>query len=245
LLGRSASQMLDSEDRSNQEPRLFDSHSLEEETRLSILREYAVLDTGPEAGFDEITLLASRICDTPIALMSLVDSNRLFFKSHVGVEAQEVPFPHAFCGHTIKQRNVFVVPDCRADGRFAQHPLVINPPHIRFYAGAPLITPTDHSIGTLCVIDHVPRTVNAVQHLALEILARQIIVQLEQRKIISQLTESLATIKTLRGLLPICAWCKKVRQDDGYWEQLEQYISHHSDASFSHSICPDCRTKEL
>jgi len=212
-----------------------------EEARLRVLREYLVLDTGPEARFDEITHLASRVCSTPIALMSLVDADRLFFKSHVGLDAQEAPFPHAFCGHAIKQSSVFMVPDSHSDERFAGHPLVVEPPHIRFYAAAPLITPTGYAVGTLCVIDHVPRSLSADQKLALEVLARQIIVQLEQRRAIHQLQQAFDMIKKLQGFLSICAWCKRVRQDDGYWEQLEKYVAQHSDARFSHSICPQCR----
>ncbi|MBI3803439.1 MAG: GAF domain-containing protein [Nitrospirae bacterium] len=225
-----------------EEPHRIDSSLSAEETRLRVLQEYRVLDTGPEARFDEITHLASRICGAPIALMSLVDAERLFFKSHVGLDVQEAPFPHAFCGQAIKQRGVFMVPDAHNDERFATHPLVLQPPHIRFYAAAPLISPNGVAVGTLCVIDHVPRSLDVDQRLALEVLARQIIVQLEQRRAISRLEESLATIKTLQGLLSICAWCKKIRQEDGYWEQLEDYLLKHSDAKLSHSICPECRT---
>jgi GAF domain-containing protein len=219
---------------------LDSSPAAHEEARLRALREYLVLDTGPEARFDEITLLASRIYKTPISLLSLVDTDRLFFKSHVGIDVQEAPFPHAFCGHAIKQPGLFVVPDSFLDERFASHPLVTQPPHIRFYAAAPLISPAGFAIGTLSVIDQVPRSFSADQGFALEVLARQVIVQLEQRRIIRQLQETLATVKTLQGLLPLCAWCKKIREDDGYWEQLEQYILRHSEAKFSHSICPDC-----
>jgi GAF domain-containing protein len=226
--------------KAEEKPETFQSSPAEEEARLRALREYLVLDTGPEARFDEIALLASRICDVPIALLSLVDSGRLFFKSHVGLEAQEAPFPHAFCGHAIKQSDVFIVPDAHLDDRFASHPLVTEAPHIRFYAAAPLISPAGYAIGTLCVIDHVPRAFTDDQRLALQVLARQVITQLEQRRIIHQLREALATVKTLQGLLPLCAWCKKIRQDDGYWEGLEKYILQHSDAKFSHSICPDC-----
>lgn len=230
--------------KSTENPDQLDASSVEEESRLRVLREYLVLDTGPEARFDEITHLASRICNAPIALMSLVDADRLYFKSHVGLDSQETPFPHAFCGHAIKQRGIFMVSDSHADARFAGHPLVTEPPHIRFYAAAPLVTPTRHAVGTLCVIDHVPRSLNADQSLALEVLARQIIVQLEQRRTISELKEAISTIKTLQGLLSICAWCKKIRQDDGKWEHLEQYVSKHSDATFSHSICPDCLDRQ-
>jgi diguanylate cyclase (GGDEF)-like protein len=155
------------------------SSGAEESARLSALRGYCVLDTGREPRFDDLTCLASSICETPISLVSLVDTNRLFFKSAHGLEAREVPYPDFFCGHAIRQRDVFVVPDAAADPRFANHPLVVDSLRVRFYAGAPLITPQDYALGTLCVIDFVPRQMNAKQLDTLRILSRQAMCQLE------------------------------------------------------------------
>jgi len=155
------------------------SSGAEESARLSALRGYCVLDTGREPRFDDLTCLASSICETPISLVSLVDTNRLFFKSAHGLEAREVPYPDFFCGHAIRQRDVFVVPDAAADPRFANHPLVVDSPRVRFYAGAPLITPQDYALGTLCVIDFVPRQMSAKQLDTLRILSRQAMCQLE------------------------------------------------------------------
>ncbi len=151
----------------------------EESARLSALRSYCVLETGREARFDDLTCLASTICETPVSLVSLVDTNRLFFKSAHGVDLREVPYPDFFCGHAIRQRDLFVVPDANEDARFAKHPLVVDSPRVRFYAGAPLITPQDYRLGTLCVIDFVPRQLQPKQLDILRILGRQVMCQLE------------------------------------------------------------------
>ncbi|HEY6240544.1 MAG TPA: sensor domain-containing diguanylate cyclase [Burkholderiales bacterium] len=155
------------------------SSGAEESTRLAALRAYCVLDTGREARFDDLTCLAASICETPMSLVSLVDTNRLFFKSAHGIDAPEVPYPDFFCGHAIHQRDVFVVHDAGEDPRFARHPLVVDSPRVRFYAGAPLVTPQDQALGTLCVIDFVPRKLDAKQLDTLRILARQAMCQLE------------------------------------------------------------------
>src|SRR5438309_8501371 len=151
----------------------------EESARLSALRSYCVLETAREARFDDLTCLASTICETPVSLVSLVDTNRLFFKSAHGVDLREVPYPDFFCGHAIRQRDLFVVPDANEDARFAKHPLVVESPRVRFYAGAPLITPQDYRLGTLCVIDFVPRQLQPKQLDILRILGRQVMCQLE------------------------------------------------------------------
>ena len=151
----------------------------EESARLAALRSYCVLDTGREARFDDLTGLAADICETPVSLVSLVDSHRLFFKSAHGIDAREVPHPDFFCGHAIRQREVFVVPDALEDPRFAKHALVVDPPRARSYAGVPLVTPQDHVLGTLCVIDFVPRKFDPKQIGTLRILARQVMWQLD------------------------------------------------------------------
>ena len=155
------------------------SSGAEESARLSALRSYCVLETGREARFDDLTCLASTICETPVSLISLVDTNRLFFKSAHGMDVREVPYPDFFCGHAIRQRDIFVVPDANEDLRFANHPLVADSPRVRFYAGAPLITPQDYRLGTLCVLDFVPRELQPKQLETLRILGRQAMCQLE------------------------------------------------------------------
>jgi diguanylate cyclase (GGDEF)-like protein len=156
-----------------------ESSGAEESARLSALRGYCVLDTGREPRFDDLTCLAASICETPYSLVSLVDTNRLFFKSAHGMDVRELPHPDFFCGHAIRQRDVFVVPDASRDPRFANHPLVVDGPRVRFYAGAPLVTPQDHALGTLCVVDVVPRELDSRQIETLRILARQAMCQLD------------------------------------------------------------------
>lgn len=150
-----------------------------ESARLAALRAYCVLDTGREGRFDDLTSLAANICDAPVSLVSLVDSQRLFFKSARGLDIRDVPYPDFFCGHAIRQSDVFEVSDALADPRFSRHPLVAGPPLVRFYAGAPLVSDQGYVLGTLCVIDFVPRKLNPSQIDTLRTLARQVMCQLE------------------------------------------------------------------
>lgn len=211
-----------------------------ETKRLDALKRYRILDTPAEQAFDDFAFLASTICETPIALMTFVDSERQWFKAGLGLDATETPREHAFCAHTILGDSMMVVEDAASDERFSHNPLVTSAPHIRFYAGAPLIDGEGHALGSLCVIDRHPRSLSAVQHKSLLALARQAISQLELRRTSADLAEALTDIHTLRGLLPICSHCKGIRNDTGYWEDIESYVRTHSDVTFSHGICPEC-----
>ncbi len=153
-----------------------------EKKRLKVLWEYSVLDTVPEEIFDDLTELAARICEAPIAMITLVDEKRQWFKSKVGVSVSETSRDISFCSHAITQPGLFIVPDATKDERFADNPLVTSDPKVRFYAGAPLITADGYALGTLCVIDKVPRELHPDQKQALCILARHVVIQLELRR---------------------------------------------------------------
>jgi two-component system, NtrC family, sensor kinase len=157
-----------------------------ETRRLHALLEYAVLDTPPEPDYDDMTLMASSICEAPIALLSLIDQGRQWFKSRVGLDATETAREIAFCAHTIHGVQPLMIKDTLQDDRFSNNPLVTGAPQVRFYAGAPLINPEGLALGSLCVIDHAPRELSAEQLRMLESLARQVMRQLELRK--TQLT---------------------------------------------------------
>ena len=162
----------------------------DEDARLVALRRYAILDTEAEKGFDQLAALAARICETPIALISLVDESRQWFKSKVGLATSETPRASSFCGHAILGSELMIVPDTLADPRFVDNPLVTSEPHIRFYAGAVLMDPDGAALGTLCVIDRVPRELRTEQQDALRMLADQVVSAIRLRRETSELARS-------------------------------------------------------
>jgi anti-sigma regulatory factor (Ser/Thr protein kinase) len=201
----------------------------DERARLAALNRYRILDTEPEQAFDDLTMLASHLCGTPIALITLLDAERQWFKSRVGVTLHESARSVSFCTHAIKQRDLYVVPDLTRDALFRQNPFVVGEPGIRFYAGAPLVTPDGHALGTICVLDQVPRTLSADQTEALDALRRQAQAQLELRlnlmqlrealaereraeaeqvKLIGELRSALDEVKRLSALVPLCSTCR-------------------------------------
>ena len=201
----------------------------DEEARLAALRRYAILDTPPEQSFDDLTLLASYICGTPMALVTLVDADRQWFKSRIGISLAETARAISFCAHAIHHRDLFIVPDARQDERFRDNPFVVGDPEIRFYAGAPLVTPDGHALGTLCVLDKVARTLEREQLEALTALCRQAEAQLELRRNIGELKQALAArdraqqeqseliaqlraahadVRRLSALMPYCSACQ-------------------------------------
>jgi diguanylate cyclase (GGDEF)-like protein len=169
-----------------------------EKERLEALYRMELLDTPPEQAFDRITRLAKSVLGTPIALVSLIDADRQWFKSKQGLEANQTPRDIAFCNHTICRSEPMVVEDARLDERFADNPLVVGEPGIRFYAGAPLRTRDGHNIGTLCTIDLQPRTISSQQLAVLEDLARLVVDEMELRLIAT--TDSLTGAMTRRAL---------------------------------------------
>ena len=162
----------------------------DEAGRLAALNSYEILDTAPEQVYDDFTALAARVCDVPIALISLIDKDRQWFKSKIGLEPPGTPREQAFCAHAIVDNQLLVVPDASHDRRFEGNPLVTGVPHIRFYAGAPLVTDSGHGLGTLCVIDRVPRELTPEQLGSLQALSRQLMTQLELRRAMLLLKEA-------------------------------------------------------
>jgi GAF domain-containing protein len=166
--------------------------STNDAARVDALQKYAILDSEPEQAFDDLTLLASYVCKTPMALISLVDEDRQWFKAKVGISATETSRDIAFCSTAIQQQDGFVVPDALQDERFRTNPLVVSEPNIRFYAGAPLINEDGYALGTLCVIDRTPRNLAADQEAALKALSRLVLMQMEFRRNLILLKEALS-----------------------------------------------------
>jgi diguanylate cyclase (GGDEF)-like protein len=155
-----------------------------EEQRLRSLHALQILDTQPEEDFDDLTTLASQIVGAPIALITLVDRDRQWFKSKVGLNLDQTSRSGSFCAHAILGDTIFEVEDATKDARFSENPLVTGPPGIRFYAGMPLTTPEGTNVGTLCTIDHVPRKLDEDQRRGLKIIARQVMAQIELRRLL-------------------------------------------------------------
>lgn len=185
--------------------------SVDELQRLEALRSYAILDSQAEQAYDDIVSLASHICGVPIALISLVDEDRQWFKARVGLDVAQTPRSQAFCAHAILQPDQLMeVPDATQDPRFADNPLVTGDPGIRFYAGAPFVAASGMALGTVCVIDRVPRTLTPAMTVALKALSRQVTALLSLRR----------TVADLRLLAQ--AQAQQQQQLDSYQRQLEE-----------------------
>ncbi|RYG44797.1 MAG: GAF domain-containing protein, partial [Chitinophagaceae bacterium] len=174
--------------------------SVSEQSRVEALRQYGILDTPTENEFDNITRLASLICNVPIALITLVDEDRLFFKSIVGVETVPIPKDISFGGETVRANGVLEVPNTLEDERFKLHPAVIGPPHVRFYAGAPLQDEDGFNLGALCVFDTKPNKLSPDQKEGLQILAREIITHMTLRKKTAELEDNTRRFEDLLNL---------------------------------------------
>lgn len=161
-----------------------------EAERLEALEAYDMLDTPRESDFDDIAQLASQICETPIAVVNLIGDNRQFFKAEVGLGVRETPIDSSFCAKAILEEDFLLVPDATKDSRFDCNPLVTGEPNLRFYAGALLKTDAGHAIGTVCVLDYQPRSLSSLQQNALRVLSRQVMRQLELRRLLREREEA-------------------------------------------------------
>lgn len=211
-----------------------------EQQRLEALRQYEVMDTAAEQAFDNIVELASSICETPIALVTLLDERRQWFKARLGMEPSETARDISFCTHTIEGQETMVVGDAQQDERFVNNPLVLGDPNIRFYAGAPLRAKDGYALGSLCVIDRKPRQLNSHQLRALQILSEQTINLLEMRRTSQMLAVTLKEVQVLKKLLPVCAWCGLVRNEQNEWKRFDAFLSETEQIDVTHSICTNC-----
>jgi diguanylate cyclase (GGDEF)-like protein len=176
-----------------------DAKLLDEQARLAALQRYNVLDTMPEPSFDRITQLVTSVLNVPMSAVSLIDRDRQWFKSRQGIDADETTRGVSFCTYTIQDRETLAVGDAQLDSRFSENPLVLGPPHIRSYLGAPLSTPDGYNVGSLCAIDIVPREFDPSQMAMLSTLASMIVDELELR-VIAQ-NDHLTGATTRRGFI--------------------------------------------
>ena len=168
------------------------STSTAEATRVAALDRYAILDSEPEEAFDDLVILAAQVCETPMAMLSLLDDHRQWFKAKVGVQIRETPKDISICAHAIQGKDLFIVNDTQEDPRFRENPLVVGEPRIRFYAGEPLVNEEGYALGTLCVVDREPRVLDEEQKNALKALGRLALRQMELRKNLQLLKEALS-----------------------------------------------------
>lgn len=218
---------------------------LNEAERLEALRAYDQIDASGQQALDDIVTIAGEVCGTPIAAVTFIDEHRQWFLARRGLAVDTTPREQAFCGYTILDTAPFVVTDAQADPRFADNPLVLQEPHIRFYAGAPLITPAGHELGALCVIDQRPRELTSGQITILEALEGQVVTLFELRRTSRQLADALSRVRTLADLLPVCSWCRKVRDDKDYWVSVETYLREQAGSMVTHGICPTCAASQF
>ena len=213
---------------------------INESERLKALNEYRILGTKPEENYDDITKIASLTCGTPIALLSLVDSNRQWFKAKVGIEAEETVRDWSFCAHAIHSSEPLIVEDALKDERFFDNPLVRGEPKIRLYAGFPLQNDENRRIGTLCVIDREPHGLSDTQFNIMQSLSRQAVAFLELRKRSINLIESFCSHTDEGSFISTCSYCRKAKDTEGHWQHLDQYLSTRTNLNFSHGICDAC-----
>ena len=209
---------------------------INERERLDELYRYEILDTPPEEFFDQVTQMAAQICNVPIALVSLVDRDRQWFKSRYGLDVTETPREQAFCAHTILGAETFIVEDATTDPRFQDNILVREDPGIRFYAAAPLVTPRGLSLGSLCVIDREPRTLDHEQLTSLRLLANQVIQQLELRQVAETLRRQSVLLEKIQATAQIGGWELNLLTNELTWSEETYRIHGRTQADYTPTV---------
>lgn len=225
---------------------------MSEEQRLAALRRYRIVDTPPEGAFDNLTALVAQLLDVPIAIISLVDEDRIWFKSHHGVEVEHVERVSGLCASAILQDLPYVLTDAQKDPRSLLNPLVAHELGFGFYAGVPLKTHDGFNLGTLCVAGPVARDVSETELDILQSLSQTVMDQIETRLALidpnqrgADLEAAMLEINKLRSLLSICSECKKIREGPD-WVPVEVYVEKYVEGvSFSHTLCPGCTDSYL
>ncbi|MES2503470.1 MAG: GAF domain-containing protein [Myxococcota bacterium] len=202
-----------------------------EAERLKTLQEYQILGLDSDATLDAFTQLAAAICDTPMSTITLLGEHKGWLVSKVGLDQTESDRDVTFCAHTILQKDILLVEDAQKDSRFSDNPYVATNPGIRFYAGAPLIVENGAALGSLCVVDTRPKKLTPLQMNALNVLQKAVVTHLEHRRLLKELN-------ALENLLPMCAWCRSIRNPDSSWTPLADYVS--KSVPVSHAMCPNC-----
>lgn len=229
---------------------MSESDAVDEPSRLSALRSYDILDTPPDGTFDRVTALAARIFNTPIALVSLVDEDRIWFKSRHGLDVEEVPRDPGLCASAVFSPDTYVIRDALSDPRALANPLVAGEFGLRFYAAAPLVTRDGYRLGTLNVIDFEPRDFTEEDRHTLEELAGAVMDQMELRISSRKAVQSLSRLNRhapgqaadegldAEGTTTMCAWTKSVLVD-GEWMTIEKYLETQFGLKVTHGIRPD------
>lgn len=224
---------------------MTETASGKERERLGTLRSYEILDTPPDGAFDRITSLAARHFDVPVALVSLVDEDRIWFKSRHGLETQEIPRSPGLCASVILSDSAYVVTDAMEDPRTLANPLVAGAMGLRFYAAAPLVTHDGYRLGTINIIDFKPREFHAAGERSLHEFAGLVMDQMELRLSARKTIAALARIfqgteqaADLQKLITVCAWTRKIRLD-GEWMSLEDFLVNKLGLSITHGIDPE------
>lgn len=222
-----------------------------ETERLSALNSYEILDTPPDGAFDRVTALAARHFDVPVALVSLVDEDRIWFKSRYGLDADQIPRSPGLCASVIFSDRAYVVKNAIEDPRTLVNPLVAGQMGVRFYAAAPLVTHDGYRLGTMNIMDFTPREFDSEGEKTLHQFAGLVMDQMElrmsARKAIATLTQiflGAERSKDLKKLITVCAWSRKI-QVDGEWVSFEEFLVDKLGVSITHGIDPDAKQRLL